>query len=829
LSEEYTYGCTGEGRTLVIKRKMVLAITLTLLLMSMLTLAFNIQPVKAEGGTIYIRADGSIDGQTAPIQLDYSTSSTPPSIEWNKTYGGIYDDLANDGHQVNDGGYIVTGENCSYGKGYWAWLFKTDGYGNSQWEKHYVIGEDTHANSVVQTGDGGYILAGFVKWPDDYEDALLIKTDSHGNIQWDKTYGGLLTYERANSVVQTNDGGYIFAGYMREPDLGVTSLWLLKTDSSGNVQWGQKCGGLGSSTGITIHADGEEYAVAARYCSDYWLLKVNASGNIMWSKTYDGGIWDYLNYMTQTNDGGYILAGNTESFGAGEKYDAWLIKTDSNGNPQWNKTYGTGGFDGASGIVQTSDSGYMISGLFHPGYMGSYADAWLFKTDDAGNVLWDVKYGGYYADWGVRIERTSDEGYIMVGGTRSFGAGDGDAWLIRLAGLVHDVALTSVTPSKTVVGQGYSLNINVTATNQGDYTETFNVTEYYNLTGYTQPSGLVGCWKFDEGSSTTAYDSSGYNNDGILTNGPAWVNGKYGKALSFDGADDYVQVPHSSTLNSPNFTIEAWIYLNADIGNTQKRIVSKQETFSRSYSFDLFGNGYSGSTGNQLVLSIGNGAEWVNFMSDTKLSIKTWYHVVGTHEGTTSKIYINGQLDKSGTTTTQTTDNPAVLTIGCTKQTGDAPTFFFNGIIDEVRIYNRTLSQQEIVADMMHYGIIGTKTVTLTSGNSTTITFTWNTTGFAKGNYTLSAYAWPVLGETDTADNTLADGWIIVSMVGDITGPDGWPDGKCDMRDVRAVAKLFGINYPDQRYDPNCDINDDGKIDMKDVRAVAKEFGKTDP
>jgi hypothetical protein len=124
---------------------------------------------------------------------------------------------------------------------------------------------------------------------------------------------------------------------------------------------------------------------------------------------------------------------------------------------------------------------------------------------------------------------------------------------------------------------------------------------------------------------------------------------------------------------------------------------------------------------------------------------------------------------------------------------------------------------------------IASQDVTLSSRSSTTITFTWNTSGFVKGNYTISAYAWPIQGETDTADNTLADGWIIVSMVGDITGPDGWPDGKCDMRDVRAVAKLFGINYPDPRYDPNCDINDDLKIDMKDVRAVAKQFGKTDP
>jgi peptide/nickel transport system substrate-binding protein len=125
--------------------------------------------------------------------------------------------------------------------------------------------------------------------------------------------------------------------------------------------------------------------------------------------------------------------------------------------------------------------------------------------------------------------------------------------------------------------------------------------------------------------------------------------------------------------------------------------------------------------------------------------------------------------------------------------------------------------------------IIAMQTSTLTRRNSTIITFVWDTTGFAKGNYTLSAYVWPVPDETDTSDNNYTDGWVMVAMVGDITGPDGWPDGKCDMRDVRAVAKLFGINYPDPRYDPNCDINDDLKIDMKDVRAVAKEFGKTDP
>jgi len=143
---------------------------------------------------------------------------------------------------------------------------------------------------------------------------------------------------------------------------------------------------------------------------------------------------------------------------------------------------------------------------------------------------------------------------------------------------------------------------------------------------------------------------------------------------------------------------------------------------------------------------------------------------------------------------------------------------------------------------------IGTQQVfNLPSGNSTTTTFTWNTTGVAKGNYTISAYAWPVPSETNLNNNMLTDDWIIVTIVGDITGPAGWPDGKVDMRDIGLVAKAFGANHVTDPtspkycqywhatpcstcpHSPNCDIVYDGKIDMKDIGLVARNFGKTDP
>jgi hypothetical protein len=121
---------------------------------------------------------------------------------------------------------------------------------------------------------------------------------------------------------------------------------------------------------------------------------------------------------------------------------------------------------------------------------------------------------------------------------------------------------------------------------------------------------------------------------------------------------------------------------------------------------------------------------------------------------------------------------------------------------------------------------IASQAVALATNDSTTIVFSWNSSDFAKGNYTLSAYAWPVSGEDETADNNFTDGWVIVAMVGDITGPDGFPEGKCDVRDVALVASIYGMHYPNPNYIPNCDVVYDGKIDVRDVSLVACNYGK---
>jgi len=170
-----------------------------------------------------------------------------------------------------------------------------------------------------------------------------------------------------------------------------------------------------------------------------------------------------------------------------------------------------------------------------------------------------------------------------------------------------------------------------------------------------------------------------------------------------------------------------------------------------------------------------------------------------------------------GLAITKTTTSKTVIGQGFTLSIN--VTILNHGVDDEVstiNIYANTTVKASLPA-------------TLTNRNFATITLTWNTTGVAKGNYTVTAHAEPVIGETDTTDNTLTDGWVIVAMVADITGPDGYPDGKVDMRDVYLVARRFGIKPGHPLWNPNCDFNDDEKIDMRDIYLVARNFGKKDP
>jgi hypothetical protein len=369
---------------------------------------------------------------------------------WSLTYGGPKDEAGDDIFpnvlQTSDGGFLITGNTHSYGVGGGsaAYLVKTDANGNMEWNKTYGGTGNESAAGICKTSDGGYAIAattnsygagGFDGW--------LLKIDSNGNPQWNKTYGGTKN-DVLYGVSQTADGGYALCGYTASFGAGGNDVWVVKTDAAGNMQWNKTFGGTGGDLGtdLILTADGG-YAVVARSGSvqvtggnttEAWLIKLDASGNMLWNQTYGVGTGSWAMGGIQTADGGYAIAGEAVFTGGGK---AWLIKTGSSGNMQWNMSYGGIGYGFA--VVQTDDGGYALAGFTTSSGAGGQ-DGWLIRTDSSGNALWNTTYGGPGGDIFSSIIRASDGGFAMAGYTNSFGAGGYDLWLVKTdaAGVVPE-------------------------------------------------------------------------------------------------------------------------------------------------------------------------------------------------------------------------------------------------------------------------------------------------------------------------------------------------------------------------------------------------------
>ena len=358
---------------------------------------------------------------------------------WETAFGSTaYIELGRSVQETTDGGYIITGWTESSTNGsHDVYLIKTDANGDSLWSQTFwdILATsydegDTEGYSVQQTTDGGYIITGAISPTFIGDNGYLIKTDGNGIEQWTKTFAGT-----GFSIQQTTDGGYIITGATESLGNGDSDVYLMKTDGNGIEQWSQTFGGTGNDVGWSVQqtTDGGYIITGVTGSfgngdSDVYLIKTDGNGIEQWSQTFGGTSYDWGAEVQQTTDGGYVITGNTESFGNGF-YDVYLIKTDGNGVEQWTKTFGGTGEEDGRSVQQTTDGGYIITGNTESFGNGFY-DVYLIKTDGNGVEQWTKTFGGTGGEDGYSVQQTTDGGYIITGYTSSFG----NVYLIKTDG-----------------------------------------------------------------------------------------------------------------------------------------------------------------------------------------------------------------------------------------------------------------------------------------------------------------------------------------------------------------------------------------------------------
>jgi hypothetical protein len=330
-------------------------------------------------------------------------------MQWNKTYGGPLNETAYVLCKTSDGEYAIMCTTSSFGAGgNDAWLLKIDADGNLQWNKTYGDTGNNDGWMVFQTADGGYVLlCDTTSFGAGGYDVWLVKTDAAGTMQWNKTYGAAGN-DYPSDFILTADGSYAVVSYSMS--FGGYKGWLIKTDSSGNMLW-NKTYGVGTyswfDAGIQT-ADGGYALTGVVYSGgkqDAWLVKTDSSGNMLWNQTYGGTGDDQPWVPVQMDDGGYAIVGWTSSFGTGGA-DGWLFRTDSSGNMLWNRTYGGAGTEFLDNIIRTSDGGYALAG-FTDSFGAGSTDLWLIKTDELGVVP-------EYSSWLVPALVLTSTAFIII-------------------------------------------------------------------------------------------------------------------------------------------------------------------------------------------------------------------------------------------------------------------------------------------------------------------------------------------------------------------------------------------------------------------------------
>ncbi|MFC1717307.1 sigma-70 family RNA polymerase sigma factor, partial [Candidatus Poribacteria bacterium] len=467
--------------------------------------------------------------------LTVLSSNAMVETEWEKSLGGAKMDNGTFVQQTTDGGYIISGatESFSSDGSYDMWLVKTDKDGNYDLNFGDGNGWMAFGGGNYESGrwcqqtepDGGYIIVGVLDNSSKGRgnDVYLVKTDATGKELWRSAIGGDQN-DDGMSGQQTEDGGYIVAGYSYSFGFGGADVHLVKTDANGDEVWQKAFGGAAKDEGYGVQqTEDGGYIIIGRTFSfgagsgDIYLIKTDENGNYDldfgngkgWM-TFGGSSEDMGYSVRQIADDGYILAGWTASFGTGSK-DVWLIKTDRDGNEEWNRTFGGSGSDPGLRLQLTADGGYIICGYTEPAGGGvNSRDVYLVKTDALGNMEWEYIVENEGQDEGFCVQQTADLGYIVSGQTDdSPGSYYSDAYLVKIEPENQPPTVGPISVDSPVVAVHTVVNANADFTDPNKL-DTHTAEWDWDV---TTSSGTVD----ESNGSGTANGSYSYDTPGVYT------------------------------------------------------------------------------------------------------------------------------------------------------------------------------------------------------------------------------------------------------------------------------------------------------------------------
>ncbi len=630
---------------------------------------------------------------------------------WAKTIGGSGSEGGKAIIQTQDGGFAIAGYTNSNSNGYTDLLvLKTDAEGNTEWSSTFGGTGWEYGYGIAETADGGYVVTGYTTSENMNKDVYLVKTDNTGNLVWEKTFGsdGL---EVGYSVCVTTDDDILICGFTDADTNGEEDLYVIKTDDQGDLIWSQTYGEERSEIGQSIKqaSDGSYMVIGATGSAfntgnqDVWMLNLAENGDMNWNKTFgntsDSFPFDWGKSASQMNTGEWIIAGNSNIV---SPMQAYVVKTDSAGNQEWQLNYGDTFYDYGNSVCVNDDGSFLVAGATKvPGTL--YNQLYLRYFDENANELWTKSLGGDNTEWANAVCSVQD-GFVVLGHTRSMGAGKHDILLLKVSNIVQGMDVLPGTGHAPLEVEFEDHSYGYIESYEWDFDSdgTIDSHEKSPVFVFETPGEYSVSLTLQGGGITKNYQ---FENQVRVFNGES--------SLLFNTDSSYAKCQPTDELNlTQNLTLEAWVkpynYGSYEFG----RIVDKE-----NFSLHLIGD-IPGMNKNSVSFYLINSNNTISY-TDSKenaVQLNEWQHFAVTYEAATStaKMYINGVLQEAdylyGVPDGEVMFNGNFdLTIGNSIDHNLA----FNGLIDEVRVWNVVRTDQEISTWMYDFvekdapGLIG--------------------------------------------------------------------------------------------------------------------------